>query len=280
MRLLERGPDDKISLTKNLIGDNIPEYAILSHTWGQETEEVTLRDIVDGTGESKAGYGKIRFCMEQTKRDGLQYFWIDTCCIDQSNSPEVSEAINSMFRWYSNAIKCYVYLADVSIPDSEQNRQQSSPVWEAAFRNSRWFTRGWTLQELLAPSLVEFFTWDGQRLGDKKSLGQQIHEITGIAILALQGAALSEFEVEERLKWAEKRETTREEDAAYCLVGIFRVFMSPRYGEGKEKEIHRLRTKIKKALGTKDKSGCNDSSVPAGIIHDPINTEFRPGELA
>ena len=100
------------------LDDTIPRYAILSHTctWGTDAEEVSFKDMIDGTGTSKPGYHKIRFCGEQARRDDLQYFWIDTCCIDQSSSTELEEAINCMFRWYRNAAKCYVYLTDVSRP--------------------------------------------------------------------------------------------------------------------------------------------------------------------
>src|SRR5579859_3208065 len=113
---------------------------------------------------------------------------VNTYCIDKSSSAELSETINSMFRWYHNAAKCYVYLSDVSIYDSDKNNQFFT--WESAFLKSRWFTRGWTLQELIAPASVEFFSLEGKRLGDKKSLEQQIHEITGIAVQALQGSPL------------------------------------------------------------------------------------------
>ena len=113
MRLLQCNSAGQLSLTKDLIGDDIPKYAILSHTWGADTEEVAFRDLMDGTGKSKAGYDKIRFCGEQARRDGLKYFWVDTCCIDKSNNTELSRAINSMFCWYRNAAKCYVYLSDV-----------------------------------------------------------------------------------------------------------------------------------------------------------------------
>jgi Heterokaryon incompatibility protein (HET) len=115
MRLLKHNNTGDFSLTRDLVkDDNIPHYAILSHTWGEDIEEVSFNDMMDGTGMSKPGYDKIQFCGEQARRDGLQYFWIDTCCIDKSNSTELQEAINSMFRWYCNAAKCYVYLADVS----------------------------------------------------------------------------------------------------------------------------------------------------------------------
>jgi hypothetical protein len=121
-----------------------------------------------------------------------------------------------MFQWYRGAAKCYAYLSDVSVPELDEDQL----TWEQAFRNSRWFTRGWTLQELLAPTSVEFFSSEGKRLGDKTSLVQQIHEITGIAYGALQGVPLSTFSVDERLSWVAKRQTTRKEDKAYCLLGI------------------------------------------------------------
>jgi len=98
MRLLVHNNDGKFSLTKDF-GNDTPQYAIVSHTWGPDTEEVTFRDLMNGSGMSKVGYHKIRFCGEQARRDGLRYFWVDTCCIDKSNNNELSEAINSMFRW-------------------------------------------------------------------------------------------------------------------------------------------------------------------------------------
>ncbi|PVH70703.1 heterokaryon incompatibility [Cadophora sp. DSE1049] len=230
MRLLELNNHGDVSLTRNFI-NNIPPYAILSHTWGEDDEEVTFQDLTQGVGKSKAGYGKIRFCGRRAAKDSLQYVWIDTCCIDKSNSTELSEALNSMFRWYSEAVQCYVYLSDVSARGSE---------WEPAFRKSRWFTRGWTLQELLAPKSVEFFSGEGEPLGSKNSLDQQVREITGIPIDALQGKSLSSFPVPVRISWTRKRETKREEDMAYSLMGIFGIHMSPIYGEGKDEAFERL----------------------------------------
>jgi hypothetical protein len=243
MRLLERKNDDEFTLTKDII-DNIPHYAILSHAWGADTEEVTFRDLTDGTGKDKTGYSKIRFCGEQARHDGLQYFWVDTCCIDKSNNTELAEAINSMFRWYRNAAKCYVYLSDVprDAPDTDDAFCQLP--WESAFRKSRWFTRGWTLQELIAPKYVEFFSKYWEQLGNKASLGTIIHEITGIPDKALQGVPLSDFTVTERMSWAVQRETTRKEDQAYSLLGIFDVYMPLIYSEGKEHAFKRLREVI------------------------------------
>jgi Heterokaryon incompatibility protein (HET) len=241
MRLLKLSACGELSLTKNFVQEDIPPYAILSHTWGADDDEVTFRDLENGSGKSKTGYAKIQFCREQAKKDGLQYFWVDTCCIDKANHTELSEAIISMFGWYRDAVKCYVYLLDVSAR-KRNNNGQTEQIWEPAFRNSRWFTRGWTLQELLASASVEFFA-RGELLGDKNLLEGLIYEITGIPFAALYGAPLSNFSVDERLRWATKRETRRKEDEAYSLLGIFGVFMPPLYGEG-EYAFIRLRKEI------------------------------------
>jgi hypothetical protein len=247
MRLLKFGSRDGLSLTKNLIED-IPSYAILSHTWGADDDEVTFDDLKNGSGNSKAGYAKIQFCGEQARKDGLQYFWVDTCCIDKANHTELSEAIASMFRWYCDAVKCYVYLSDVSVCNDDNN--QTERTWESSFRKSRWFTRGWTLQELIAPESVEFFSREGERLGNKNTLERQIHERSKIPIAALRGTPLSHFSVDERMRWADKRETKRKEDKAYCLLGIFNVFMSPIYGEG-ENAFIRLKDEIDRSSRSK-----------------------------
>jgi hypothetical protein len=244
MRLLQHSNTGEFSLTNNLVGDDkIPPYAILSHTW-KDGQEVTFRDLMDGTGKSKTGYDKIRFCGQQAECDGLRYFWVDTCCINKSDYVELQDAINSMFRWYQNAAKCYVYLSDVSTAQQKASSGFSEFTWEPAFQESRWFTRGWTLQELLAPRVVKFFSLEGKELGDKRILEPQIHEITGIAIPALRGIPLREFSIEERLSWAEGRQTTREEDKAYSLLGIFGICMLPNYGEGGGNAFKQLWKKI------------------------------------
>jgi hypothetical protein len=251
MRLLKLHDDGRFSLVP-FPKDKIPPYAILSHTWGRgEDDEVTFKDLIDGTGDNKKGFQKLQFCGNQAKADDLYYFWVDTCCIDKSNNNELTTAINSMFGWYQNAARCYVYLPDVSVYTEDS---KSHIEWESAFRNSRWFTRGWTLQELLAPKIVEFYSRDRIRLGDKKSREEQIHEITGIAIEALQGRHLGDFSVEQRLQWAEKRQTTEEEDKAYCLLGIFGVHMPLIYSEGRKNAMDRLLRKIQKSLNSGSKS--------------------------
>jgi hypothetical protein len=241
MRLLKINAQGEFSLTGELQG-SVPPYAILSHTWGDDKDEVDFDDLKHESWKSKAGYTKIRFCGEQAKKDNLEYFWVDTCCINKANNTEYSEAINSMFRWYRDAVKCYVYLPDVSVLQADKDQTKST--WELAFRNSRWFTRGWTLQELLAPASVEFFSREGELLGNKVTLKQQIHEITDIPITALEGAPLPQFSVDERLRWAANRKTKKKEDGAYCLLGIFNIFMPLIYGE----EEHAL-TRLKEEIG-------------------------------
>lgn len=239
MRLLRRSDTSNFSLTP-FPEEAIPPYAILSHTWGADTEEVTFDDLTNGTGKDKPGYEKIRFCGEQAAQDGLEWFWIDTCCIDNMNKAELSQAIRSMFRWYQNATRCYVFLADVPRHPSDTNEKTNTRPWEVDFRESRWFTRGWTLQELLAPWSVTFYSRERKQLGDKSSLRQPIHEITGIPKSALQGGLLSQFSVNERLSWIEHRQTKLAEDKAYSLQGIFGVYIAPIYGEGAATAFKRL----------------------------------------
>jgi hypothetical protein len=235
MRLLSANANGSFTLT-TFAGNQIPSYAILSHTWEEDDQEVTFQDITTASASNKMGYRKIQFCRGKAETDGLRYFWVDSCCIDKSSSSELTEAINSMFRWYQDAAKCYVYLSDVV-----------KPLWTSAFMQCRWFTRGWTLQELLAPRTVEFFTRDGEWIGDKVSLERQIHEITGIAVRALQGIPLAQISNEERRAWSANRQTTIEEDQAYCLLGIFGIHMPLIYGEGKRNAFRRLQEEIDKA---------------------------------
>ncbi|KAF2268798.1 HET-domain-containing protein [Lojkania enalia] len=236
MRLLQLKKDGGFSLVER-IGRNVPPYAILSHTWGaNDDDEVNFKDLVQGTGTSKPGYDKLRFCYKQATKDSIDYVWIDTCCIDRSSSVELSEAINSMFRWYHESVKCYVYLSDVSTSSVTSN---NLPFWK-----SRWFTRGWTLQELLAPKSALFYSVEGNLIDDRDSLAKEIAEITGIASSAIQGRPLLHFSVEERMSWVARRETKREEDMAYSLLGIFDIHMPLIYGEGKEKAFKRLQKEI------------------------------------
>ncbi|KAF2470888.1 TPR-like protein [Lindgomyces ingoldianus] len=261
MRLLRLEEDGEFSLIEH-VGKNIPPYAILSHTWGEDHEEVTFKDLKKGIGKSKPGYCKLAFCRKQAAKDNLQYFWVDTCSIDKSSSAELSEAINSMFRWYYESAKCYVYLSDVSTSGFANNDQ--------SFQKSRWFTRGWTLQELLAPTAVEFFSMEGDLLGDKGSLVQEISNTTGISVKALQGSSLSHFSINERMSWTRRRETRREEDMAYSLLGIFNIHMPLIYGEGQEKAMKRLQKEIRE-------SSTNQSLVSSpSPLTNPSNQKPKP----
>jgi hypothetical protein len=262
MRLLKRLPGGGFELVSYSNDVDPPPYAILSHTW-TEGQEVTYNELVAGTGKDKTGYDKIRFCGNQAAADGLEYFWIDTCCIDKSTSDELSTAINSMFRWYQRAAKCYVHLSDVFVPDEISDAEAFPLAWQAAFRQSRWFTRGWTLQELLAPASVEFFSKQGKRLGSRVSLEQKINDITKIPIAALRGQHLSEFSVEDRMSWATGRTTTLKEDKVYCLLGIFGVFLSLIYGEGEAYATLRLREEIQKR---QEGHGTNSSRGSSGRL--------------
>ncbi|GIZ38905.1 hypothetical protein CKM354_000230400 [Cercospora kikuchii] len=219
--------------------DKCPPYAILSHTWYADEDEVNYNDVIDGRGKTKPGRDKIMFCGNQARKDDLKHFWVDSCCIDKSSSADLSESLNSMFRWYKRASKCYVYLSDVrKIQDDDDESAVYS--WKIAFQNSRWFTRGWTLQELLAPKVVEFWSSDRHMIGTKAELSDLIHNRTNIPQRALEGAPLSTFSVKERFRWAAPRETKRAEDKAYCLLGIFEVHMAPIYGEGGDHASERL----------------------------------------
>jgi hypothetical protein len=145
MRLLKYNSTAGLSLTENRVDEEqIPPYAILSHTW-QHGKEVIFDDFKEGTigkpGQNKVGYDKILFCARQAQRDGLHHVWVDTCCINKNDGVELQHAINSMFRWYKAAAQCYVYLWDVSTSD-----ERSGLDWEIDLRQSLWFTRGWVIQ--------------------------------------------------------------------------------------------------------------------------------------
>ena len=213
--------------------DDTPYYAIFSHTWG--AEEVSFQDI-RGPHEAisnKAGFRKIKDCCASALDAGFKYVWIDTCCIDKTNSTELSEAINSMFCWYENAVTCYAYLEDVK-PDCLR------------FDASRWFERGWTLQELIAPTDVLFFDSYWNEIGSRASLAEQIEKITGVPVgLLLMATSLRDHCVAEIMCWAACRTTTRLEDRAYSLLGLFGVSMPLIYGEG-ENAFFRLQLEIMK----------------------------------
>ncbi|GMF70448.1 unnamed protein product [Aspergillus oryzae] len=230
MRLLNTKPSDTGNFIIEEFFGEPPSYAILSHTW--QEMEVTFQDITTGVIDKK-GFKKVKDCCTFARADGYEYAWIDTCCIDKTSSAELSESLNSMYRWYQEADVCYAYLADVP----------SKP-----FAESRWFKRGWTLQELIAPSRVIFLDHEWNELGTRESLRDVLSDITSIPVGILVGDDdVETASVAQRMSWAARRETTRIEDRAYCLMGIFGINMPPIYGEGKNAFI-RLQEEIMKVL--------------------------------
>ncbi|EJF60763.1 HET-domain-containing protein [Dichomitus squalens LYAD-421 SS1] len=220
-------------------------YAILSHTWSdceQSFEEIqATNQQCKTTGENPRDLAsaKIRECCILAERHGYQWAWVDTCCIDKTSSTELSEAINSMFLWYACAEVCFAYLEDVP----------SDCVLEApdsAFRTARWHKRGWTLQELIAPALVIFVAQDWTIIGNKLQLAQLLQQVTGVWWQVLtRETHLSVVSVGQRMNWASSRSTTRVEDEAYCLMGLFNVNMPTIYGEGRQ-AFQRLQHEIMK----------------------------------
>jgi hypothetical protein len=222
----------------------LPKYSILSHRWlPDSSQEVSFEDLtVDGLKYTKKlGFAKLQYCQQQSILDRSPYFWVDTCCIFKSSSAELSEAINSMYRWYQNAEICYVYIWDVSVDDPPSN---SYPT-VSTFEKSDWFLRGWTLQELIAPKRVVFYSKEWKRIGTRSELSAQISKITGINRSALERNDINLYSIADRMSWASSRTTSRIEDIAYSLLGIFNVNMPLLYGEG-EKAFIRLQEEILK----------------------------------
>jgi hypothetical protein len=217
-------------------GSAIPPYSILSHRW--EGDEISFQDVLNKKRLDAQGWVKVRKCCDFAKLRGHEFVWVDTCCIDKTSSAELTEAINSMFAWYQRAHTCYAYLSDVPSGLEDQRAQ------EAAISKSKWFTRGWTLQELLAPSHVVFLSNDwNEVLGTKSSLSHVISFATGIRNVSK--IKIFQVSVATRMNWASRRVCTREEDTAYCLMGIFGVHMPLLYGEGRNAFI-RLQLEILK----------------------------------
>ncbi|KAI1813573.1 heterokaryon incompatibility protein-domain-containing protein [Poronia punctata] len=261
-----------------IINPEPKSYAILSHTWGDgEISFAQYRKFYRAAKKNglawvlrrvrkRDGLHKILKTVEMARSRGLQYAWVDTCCIDKSSSDELSEAINSMFKWYANASVCFAYLSDLptkeqirkelSVPASDADSDAANPDWHRDldspinkrwcqyFRRCRWFTRGWTLQELIAPRVLEFYDCQWNTAGSKLALRELIHDITHITLRVLEdGTRLSSTPVAVRMSWAADRDTTRAEDMAYCLVGIFDLNMPFLYGEG-DKAFIRLQEEI------------------------------------
>ena len=219
----------------------IPSYAILSHRW--EGREATYQSYRRYQGKDSPGIRKVmNFCkFAKAQRPPHKYVWIDTCCINKHNSTELMASINSMYRWYENAQIYFVYLRDLPSKDEAHKKERRN-----AFYNSEWFHRGWTLQELLAPSRVIFCDRNWEVHDSKVQLAKQIECITGIAKLFLDGTHQPcRASVAMRMSWASKRRTTKPEDKAYCLLGLFHVSMPLLYGEHK-RAFMRLQEEILK----------------------------------
>ena len=198
---------------------------------------------------------KIRDACVVARKNGYRYIWIDSCCIDKSSSSELSEAINSMYKWYALADVCYAYLADVPPGDDHH-------VVGSYFRKSRWFTRGWTLQELIAPINVVFLSKDWAPIGSKHALDSLVENITKISCRALLHLdPLDKFSVAQRMSWAAKRRTTRVEDRAYSLLGMFNIHMPTLYGEG-DHAFHRLQEQIMQRIPDQSLFAWEDVYVP------------------
>ena len=214
----------------------VPKYAILSHRWAEK--EVTFQDFEVGRQQVWPAFVKISNCCAVAFSQGLDWVWIDTCCIDKKSSAELSEAINSMWRWYREAQQCYVYLSDV--------QWKSGMDLQTTFKQSSWFTRGLTLQELLAPSKIVFFDRKWNYISEKKKMLAELSAVTGIGAKYLNN--ISGASVATKMSWVSRRQTSRLEDMAYCLLGIFDINMPLLYGEGR-KAFLRLELEILKSSG-------------------------------
>ena len=224
-------------------------YAILSHVW--DSEEQTFQDLqairakCARTGQNPRDLAceKIKRCCELAERHGYSYVWIDTCCIDKTSSAELSEAINSMYRYYALSPVCYAFLKDVDGDKAFHPNLGDQPGW-GQFHASRWHRRGWTLQELIAPRFVLFLSKEWKVMGTKLDLAKEIEKAAHVptSLLTLQ-RSLEDFSIGQRMSWAVDRRTTRLEDEAYCLLGIFDINMPTLYGEGR-KAFQRLQEEI------------------------------------
>ncbi|KAI8951218.1 hypothetical protein F4801DRAFT_601503 [Xylaria longipes] len=282
MRLIKTDKLDRLELME-VSEEFAPQYAILSHVWGRE--EVTFQDIQAfgrrplsravsqkaKTIRAKKGFIKIQKAAALAAEHGCGFIWVDTCCIDKTSSAELSEAINSMFQWYKKASICYAYMEDVK----HSGHDNESSVFHLLCQHSRWFTRGWTLQELIAPEDVMFYGEDWGYLGSKahdEDIRVSLADITGVDVRVLEGSIQpSEMSIATRMKWASRRETSRLEDAAYCLMGLFDVNMPLLYGEG-TKAFIRLQEEILRVS--------NDHSIFTWRMPEYDSNEALSGLLA
>ncbi|THU78003.1 HET-domain-containing protein [Dendrothele bispora CBS 962.96] len=221
-------------------------YAILSHRW-VEGEEVTFQEFLDvQRREKKSGYRKILHACMKAQNDGIDFIWIDTCCIDKGNHEEIARDIKSMYAYYENSVVCYAYLVDVYEWNELSLHGEKWRKW--LFEDSEWFQRGWTLQELLAPKEVVFFSRNWKLIGTRKELKELVCSVTAIPLELLEGKSLvKDFEVKTRMSWAMGRMTTKPPDRAYCLLGILDISLEPDYDEDVGTAFRRLKDAFEKA---------------------------------
>ena len=279
---------------KNFYDSSLPEYAILSHRWGNEDDEVSYKQFRKASvPPNLPGLVKIQnFCRLANGR-GFQWAWVDTCCIDKRSSAELSEAINSMFKWYERSALCYVHLADVKFSDAELclNIQSEKQFWQAPdgwaslrerFNKSSWFKRGWTLQELLAPKHIVFYDSHWNEIGPLERFDADVANVTGIGRDYLgPGRKIYNWpSVAARMSWASLRQTSREEDIAYCLLGIFDINMPLLYGEGAEKAFIRLQTEIMKDSNDESLFAWTSDQIYSGLLAERPSYFANSGDIA
>ncbi|KAK3370580.1 heterokaryon incompatibility protein-domain-containing protein [Podospora didyma] len=266
--------------------DSLPKYAILSHTWTQDPDypEVSFEDLKRPDHVNMARYDKIEQTCRLANTEGLEWVWIDTCCIDKSSSAELSEAINSMFHWYRDSAVCFVHLEDV---DKEDVLCDARVGRDSIFHRCRWFSRGWTLQELVAPGRLVFYDKMWQAIGDRSELSKHIQHRTSIAEDYLRDPRVDfrQARIGQRMAWACDRKTTRKEDIAYCLFGLFDVNMPLLYGEG-DRAFRRLQEEIVKtsqddtifAWSEDDKIPFNTTGLDGDVLfHEQATTPILKG---
>lgn len=244
------------------------EYATLSHTWGQD--ETTYQKWHDAQARESDDTKKVRDACKVVKESlGLQWLWVDTCCINKADEDEVNEAVNSNFLWYQSSRVCLAYLSDVPTANTNDNELLSFQ-----FRHSRWFTRGWTLSELLAPPQLVLYAADWTVLGRRDdSLADLISLIVGIDQAYLSGRKnVQQASFGTRMSWISGRRTARVEDMAYCMLGILDIEMSIQYGE-REKAMSRLEERIKQKVAAGTGSPSSAASGRAGRRRADIELE-------
>jgi hypothetical protein len=280
MRLL---PTSSLTLHE-YFNENVPSYGILSHTW-RKGEEVSYQELLNFSPsiKAKSGYKKIINCAYTIKELGYDYVWIDTCCIDKSSSAELSESINSMYPWYKNSEVCLAYMVDVHREASlDQEPVEHANLLEKYpnFETSQWWTRGWTLQELISPRRVVFYDSEWQVIAKIRDIVKAVERFTKIPAPVLLYGITQSYRIAEKMKWASKRRTTRREDMACCLLGLFDINMPLLYGEG-DKAFERLQEEILKRSDDLSLFLWQDQEdfeyVHRGLLaHSPLNPQNFP----